>query len=136
MAFFPRPEGVLELSSELTVMRDLTYWFIMADPTEIVLSTKIKNRTATGAINVVAGPVRPLQKFKLINNGGGGLVRNTDGTERDYPIILLGMWDAIVDIGDWWQDIYGNHFEVEDMIPYNSYEVRALVRSYGRDPHS
>jgi hypothetical protein len=54
-----------------------------------------------------------------------------DGIEREIDLTLLGPWDAQLDIGDWWRDGEGLKYEIIEMVPYNGYEVRALVVKSG-----
>jgi hypothetical protein len=44
----------------------------------------------------------------------------------------MGEWDATVEVNDRWVDILtGQEWVVDSIVPYNGYEVKAMVTSYG-----
>lgn len=124
---------------ELEVNRKLTKWFIGLDPTDIVLTTKGTRieRPGGGYLNG-PGVNRPEQRFKLISQSGAsdGLTTTEDGKERKYDFILMGLYDAEIEIGDFWEDdLDGGHtFTVMGFIPNNGYEVKATILAFGKRP--
>lgn len=119
---------------ELHFNRLNTQAFIKADPISLVLQTRGSVRTPSGAVAHEAGAPRPEQTFKLIMQSPAGNSieqRLPDGTERQVDFVLLGEWDAQVDVGDWWEDDAGRRYEVRAVIPRNGYETRAVVEAHG-----
>jgi hypothetical protein len=77
-------------------------------------------------------PERPVQRMRLISMSASQKPKITeDGIEREIDLTLLGSWDCQLDIGDHWTDGEGLSYEVIEMVPYNGYEVRALVVKAG-----
>lgn len=133
------PEGppIGDVAFEMQMQRDLTHWFIMQDPTEIVLLPVAQAETPAGGRRAVFGAPRPTQTFKLIQmnhterpeisqSGEDG------GVQRKHDFTLLGEWNATVGINDQWTDaLTGQVWKVDSIVPYNGYEVKAMVMSYG-----
>lgn len=145
MVFVPFPSGIANEeppvlgAEEIRINRELTTWFIAQDPVDVVLIPRTTSRTASGATVAVNGTPRTVQRVKMVyggNTGAGraGIVDTGDGRERLLSYVMLMEWDAIVEIGDHFSDPYGNWWEVEETLPENGYERRALVRSYGKEP--
>jgi len=146
MVAIPFPPGVVDdyppvgdMATELEHQRELTEWFIEQDPAEVVLTPRSTGRTASGATATSDSPPRPLQRVKFVYGGGtgggrAGLVDTGDGRNRQFTYVMIGRYDAVFGIGDWFLDDKGNKWEVEELLPYNDYEVRATVRLYGKDP--
>jgi hypothetical protein len=121
---------------ELDQQRRATRAFIMASPVDIVLTPRLETKTGSGAVDVTEGVPRPVQTFRLIpmshterpasSNESGGDV------QRKYDMTLLGEWDAVVQENDSWTDVNGQRYIVDAVIPFNGYEVKGLVMSYGR----
>ncbi len=131
----PLPE--IDLTAELRVNRLNTSVFISQSPKRIELRTRERVKLPTGGHTTTEGLTRLRQTFRLIQQSPSGASieqRTEDGsTERRVDYILLGEWDAEVDVGDFWAE-GGSHFEVMSMIPWNGYEVRANVEATGRRP--
>lgn len=122
-------------AEELRIYRLNTKAFIDADPISLVLRTRGSSRTPSGGVALQETAPRPEQTFKLImqSPAGGSIEQRTeDGTERRVEYVLLGEWDAQVEIGDFWDDDRGMRWEVTAIIPTNEYETRAVVEA--RDP--
>lgn len=120
------------ISAELAILRDQTEWFIEANPIDLIVTPTRRVKNSTGGVakqNLVA---RPVQRLRLISMSASQKPKITDdGIEREIDLTLLGPWDAQLDIGDWWQDGEGLLYEIIEMVPYNGYEVRALVVKSG-----
>lgn len=133
----PLPPQTSDLDYELKIQRKITHAFIRAEPVDIGLSRRTESRTALGGILKNFARQLPTQTFKIIMQSPAGASieqRTDDGTERRVDYVLLGEWDADVQIGDYWDDASGERNEVTSMIPYNGYEVRANVEGYGKKP--
>lgn len=127
---------VWTLTEELRVNRLNTSAFIAADPLSLTLQVRGSVRTPSGAYSRERQSERPPQVFKLImqSPAGGSIEQRTeDGTERQVDFILLGEWDAEIEVGDYWDDEAGQRWEVVALVPRNGYETRAVVEAHGRD---
>ena len=129
----PLPPPSIDRDFEQTVLRRTTDHFIQTDPYTVELIPRVFQETVDGGREWVDGPKRPAQTFKLIEGvSTGDMARGEGGVrERTAQFTLLGQWDAIVKPYDHWEDENGQRLEVKFMMPYNGYEVRALVDSYG-----
>jgi hypothetical protein len=120
---------------ELLVNRAGTKAFIDADPVTVTLTPRIASRAPTGGVTQTDGAPRAPQVFKLIMQSPAGSSieqRTEDGTERQVDFVLLGEWNAVIAVGDWWEDGLGNRWEVRALIPTNNYESRAVVEAHGK----
>jgi hypothetical protein len=123
-------------AEELRINRINTAAFIAADALSLTLQVRGSVRTPSGAYASEAQPERPEQTFKLIMQSPAGSSieqRTEDGTERQVDYILLGEWDAEVEVGDYWDDEDDQRWEVKAIIPRNGYETRAVVEAHGKD---
>lgn len=121
----------------LDSLRRQTHWFIENDPTPIALIPVEKVEAPGGGWNMQELPPRPTQNFKLIyQTGSDGVVQTADGQNRRYEFILLGEWDAVINIGDVFTEPEhdGQRWVVSGLLPYNGYETKAGIVSYGRNP--
>lgn len=129
------PIPVWALTEELRINRINTAAFIAADPLTLTLQVRGSARTPSGAFAHERQAERSPQTFKLImqSPAGGSIEQRTeDGTERQVDYILLGEWDAAVDVGDYWFGDDGSHWEVKAIVPRNGYETRAVIEAHGR----
>jgi hypothetical protein len=121
-----------EIPLELQLLRDQTEWFIAANPIWLVLNPVNRVKQDGGGVARLPLPPRTLQKLRLIVMSFTQKPTITDdGIEREIDLTLLGPWDAEIDVGDYWSDGEGLYYEVVEMVPYNGYEVRALVVKNG-----
>jgi hypothetical protein len=126
----PVPDGFI--GQELAVNRDLTEWFIAANPIWLRVTPVKKQKTGAGGTALVNLPERPPQRMRLISMNASQKPKITDdGIEREIDLTLLGPWDCQLDVGDWWVDGEGLRYEIVEMVPFNGYEVRALVVKSG-----
>lgn len=130
----PPPE--IELNSQIVYNRKLTTWFIATDPTDIVLIPREKVEKDSGGYAWSSLPPRPSQRVKLINPLGStdGVVLSADGQDQQYPFILVAEWDATIKVNDYWKDSDGQYWTVTGVSPFNGYELKASVASYGSEP--
>jgi hypothetical protein len=130
----PPPEisPEVDVSLELKVLRDQTEWFIAWNSIDLILTPVKRMKTTSGGTAQVNMSPRPLQKLRLISMFYTQKPTITDdGIEREIDLTLLGPWDAQIDVGDWWRDGEGLIYDVVELVPYNGYEVRALVVKRG-----
>jgi hypothetical protein len=144
MVYVPRPEPSsppvpeYTLTPELEVNRLNTAFFVAQNPREISLNPRARVRTPSGAWTTQGAVPRPTQTFRLIMQSPSGssleqATAESGDVERDIEWVLLGHWDADMDIGDWWEE--GDiHFELKDLAPYNGYERQAIVSATGKHP--
>lgn len=121
-----------DIGLEQQLLRDQTEWFIAVKPIWLAVTPVRSQRTPGGGVARVNQPPRPVQKLRLISMSftqKPTIIE--DGIEREIDLTLLGPWDAQLDVGDWWRDGEGLHYEIVEMVPYNGYEVRALVVKSG-----
>lgn len=145
MVFIPYPPGqeapdlAVDVAKEIEQNRTLTDIFIEFDPTDVVLIPRTTQRTASGGTRTVDGTPRDLQRVKLVyggNTGAGraGIIETGDGRQRMFSYIMVMRWDAEVAPGDHFTDPAEQDWEVEEVLPYNGYEIKATLRSYGGAP--
>jgi hypothetical protein len=145
MVFIPYPPGQeapdleVNVAAEIEQNRSLTSLFIAMDPTDVVLIPRSTVRTPAGGTRTVDDDPRDIQRVKLIyggNTGAGraGIIDTGDGRERQFSYIMVMEWNAEVSPGDHFTDPKGQMWEVEEVMPYNGYEIKATMRSYGKDP--
>lgn len=124
------PTGYISL--ELALLRDQTEYFIAAHPIELIVTPVRRQKTSSGGVAQMNMPARPVQRLRLISMSASQKPTITDdGIEREIDLTLLGPWNAQLDVGDWWRDAEGLLYEIVEMVPYNGYEVRALVVKSG-----
>lgn len=120
----------------LDVLRRGTQAFIDDDPTTIVLIANAgKVKMPGGGYDRGTGVPRAAQKFKLVASYGNDGVTDSDGAQTHrWTYTLIGLWDAVIEIGDTWTD--GNTtYQVVSLLQNNGYETRAAVVALGKDPN-
>ncbi len=142
MPFIPFPDGFTPPDPPtyepgevgLDVLRELTHWFIMQDPTQVQLTPRDKVKSGNGGFTLADGAPRPAQVVKMIFTAGSsdGIVESQDGQDRQYDFIMVMEWNASVAPNDYWVDpLSGQKYVVTGLSAYNGYEVKASVKSYG-----
>lgn len=119
---------------EVSLHRKGTESYIDADPTLITLIPR-QEQIVDGTAKYVPQPPRPAQSFHIIWAEDSGITRDIgpDGGVRRFDFILVGMHDAVVEIGDSWQD--GDQVnQIEYKYPDNGYEVKVGGVSHGSNP--
>lgn len=125
---------------ELRMQRRNTQAFIEASPVDIALVPSVEQRRPSGAIAVTSGVPRPVQRFRLIPmshterpvTSSSGAGADAGGVQRKHDLTLLGNWDSEMAAGDYWYDENDQKYIVDEVIPFNGYERKGLVMSYGR----
>jgi hypothetical protein len=123
-------------NAERMIQRRNTLAFIAARPSTLILVPSVRQRTATGGSILVDGPARAAQTFRVVEQGSApnntpGQLRAADGTQERTDFLLLGVHDAVVEVGDHWSDTSGAKYRVTEMVADNGYEKRAKVVRYG-----
>lgn len=81
---------------------------------------------------------RPPQTFRLVRQSASSDPQsssNDDGQFRKSTYTLVGAFDAVVDVGDYW-DENGVHYTVDSLFPATGYEVRATVTAIENVPEA
>jgi len=125
---------------EIDRQRRVTREFIMASPSYIALTPHQETRTPSGGVLMTVQVARPVQALRKIpmshterpNDSTSGISGTGGGVQRKYDMTLLGEWDSTIQAGDTWVEDDGQQYIVDALVPYNGYQVKALVMSYGR----
>jgi hypothetical protein len=117
-------------AAELKALRAGTVAFIAANPVQLTLTPRKRITSGTGT-TFQNMPARNEQTLCLIDQSttrspSPGVVQTSDGRERLVEFVLLGRWDAKVELWDTWTDANGV-WEVAQVFPDNGYELRAAV---------
>lgn len=123
---------------ELAIHRLGTEEFIKAGPPKTIVLTPCTEAIVGGTKIFTSGTPRDPQEFKIIFPNVSGayqnpsIVRdiNPDGGVQRFDFILVGKYDAEVDIGDFWKE-GDQEYRVEYAFPYNGYEVKVGGVSHG-----
>lgn len=120
---------------EISIHRKNTKRFIDADATKIALIPK-GDYFIDGTKVSLDQPPRAEQTFKIIWMGETGVIRevNDSGGVKRFDFVLVGEYDAIVEIGDHWF-VDGQIFVIEYIYPFNDYEVKAGGVTHGSRPN-
>lgn len=119
---------------EQKVQRNLTDWFINANPLQLALIPETKTRTAAGAQVPGEGTPRAVQTFRLVALTSQRVpIETEDGKERLHDFMLIGKYDAVVKVGDHWTDAQNARHEVIMIEPKTplDYETRAYIFKHG-----
>lgn len=122
----------------MALMTESTRAFIADDPVAIALTpgrgTAVE--TSSGGIDYTDASPRDEQNFKVINTSGDSTIpAGSDGAEvRKFSYVIVGMPDAVVEVGDWWVD-GPNRYTVTAILHRNGYEVKASVEAFGPEPN-
>jgi hypothetical protein len=117
------------------LLRYSTTAFIDEHSVLISLNRKIKVTKPGGGHDKVDITIPP-QKFRLINQSASdGLTysANDDGAARKLGYIMVGAYDADVQIDDTWSE-GEEQFHVDGLIANNEYETRAVVTGFAKVP--
>lgn len=121
---------------ELAAQRRVTRAFIQADVVRLVLHTRVPGQGSNKGITV-DGPDRLPQYMRLIpqniSPNSGARYDNTVSSTASYLFVLMGEWDAEMDLYDWWEDpTTGQLLQIDTMLPDNGYERKGCVNIYER----
>lgn len=115
--------------TELDMQRNMTQWFIAAKPSTLVLTPRKRVRHTDGSWVRQAENPRLPQIMRVIEQAEPAVIVQEDGTQRKATYVLLGLWDALVSVGDTF--VYaGDPIEVVKLNTDNGYEQRAFCDRY------
>lgn len=120
------------MSSMLQMSRRHTELFIADDPTTVELQPSTKTRQPGGGYKYVLGAKRPPQDFKIIFQSGSadGIVESEADQARKYDFVIVGKYNAEIEINDVWEDVNGDKWIVTGFAPFNSYETKAMCVAF------
>jgi len=119
--------------SELTIQRQLTKAFIDTMPVTLVLTPRTKVPTDIGGFTWQEEEPRLPQVLRFVEldtSRPNDPIRTQDGIERRADFMLIGEWDAIIEVNDIFT-YDGDSFTVIEMYYDNGWEVRAKVARHG-----
>lgn len=124
----------------LPLLRYTTDWFIrdtatIAGPVNIALQRQVAVDKPGGGRDFTTITI-PSQVFRLTNqttSDGIGHSGNDDGMVRTDSYVLIGAYDADVQMNDTWTDEAGQ-WKVLGLEPNTGYETRANVVAFTTDP--
>lgn len=126
----PVNQPVVQRELELEVQRRNTEWFIAWKPYDVILIPRERVKTGSGS-KYIDGEPRVTQTMRLIPQSETTPPLTTpDGQVRSVTHVLLGRWDADMEIGDHWTDTIGSTFEILDISTPNGYEMKALIEMH------
>ena len=120
--------------TRLAYERLTTDAFIQDDPSSIVLKRQTKVAKPGGGHDFPKVDLAP-QTFRYVNQGtGSGIGTGVgDGMARSFEYIMVGRYDADVNLHDTWVE-NGIQYEVDSIIPNNGYETRFHVTGFATEP--
>lgn len=115
-------------SAALTAQRRATAAFIADDPTTAALIPVSRVATSGGGFTETVGTTRVLQTFKLSLLAYDQRPTITvAGVERVIDYHLIGPHDMVIQVGDYWIDDAGTHYDVVGFSEGWDYETKAFV---------
>ena len=118
---------------ELAINRSNTQRYINMDPVDIALKFKTIS-FVNGTRIAVPDSTRDSQTFKVIWTGNlTGIITTPDKQVRRFDFILVGTYDSIVAIDDYWL-IDNQQNNIDYIYPSNGYEVKCGGTSQGDKP--
>jgi len=113
---------------ELATQRKLTAALIRNDPTTAALIPRVEVTTPSGGQTRTDGTPRQPQTFKLSLLAYDQRPTITvAGVERLIDYHLIALWDAEMEVGDYWVDEEGTRFEVVGFSEGWEYQTKAFV---------
>jgi hypothetical protein len=125
----------MSYASELDTNKKNTVAFIEANPIELSLTPSGWIETESGGRVRSDLPPRPAQVFRLVDQSTAffgnspGLVTTSDGQQRKATHQLLGAYDAVMAVDDWWV-LDGVRYEITEVLTFNGYERRGRVTRF------
>lgn len=135
----PGPISAIQLAE----LAFTTQAYIDENPVTIVLtpSRGAPTKKPSGGHDYGTPTNRIPQTFRLIelpSPDGLEESKNDGGFVRKYGYQLVGMPTAIVEFGDIWDEVAPDntmiHYHVDDVQPFNGWEVRAMVSAFATEP--
>jgi hypothetical protein len=117
------------------LLRYATGQYILENPVTVALSRKTKVLKPGGGHDKTSVELPP-QQFRLVNQSEASGIEysgSDDGQTRQFSYLLLGAWDADIQIDDSWTE--GEiHYHVDAILPTNDFEVKATVTAFAKRP--
>ena len=123
--------GLLRYTTDFYIGQTAT----IAGNVNIILQRRVAVEKPGGGSDFTTMAI-PMQQFRLTNQtiqNGINYSANDDQMARRDLYILIGKWDADIQINDWWNDTSGQ-WKVDGLLPNNGFEVRAAVTAFTVDP--
>jgi hypothetical protein len=118
-------------TAELTVQRALTAGLIANDPTTADLIPRVRAKVTSGGYTDTPGTPRAPQTFKLSLLAYDERPTITiAGVERIADYHLIGPWDMVIEVGDYWVDAEDIMYEVIGFSEGWEYETKAIVQRH------
>lgn len=115
-------------AAQLTAQRRMTAALIADDPTTVSLIPITRGTTPSGGFTDTSGTPRDPQTVKLSLLAYDQRPTITlAGVERVIDYHLIGAWDMLIDIGDYWMDEAGTRYDVVGFSEGWDYETKAFV---------
>lgn len=117
-------------ASETRMQRVNTRAFVNAASVIVVLHPNGRIPDGAGGFILSGGADRPAQELRLLPQNVGTVVTTADGVERTSEYVLLGNYDAEMEVGDTFL-VDGVKYEIASIFPFNAYERKARVIQHG-----
>ena len=120
---------------KMKLLRYNTKQYILENSTSISFVRKTRVRVSGGGYENLPSTLPP-QIFRFINQTTSGVpnyASSDDGEVRTTSYVLLGLYDADVDVHDSW-NADGIDYEVDGIIANNEYETRIAVTAFAKEP--
>lgn len=120
----------------IPALRKAVDTLIKVDPRTVVLTPHEKVDKGGGAFDYEEGRPRAAQTFSITPEGTTDTPNTAlGGAEAPrWTYTLVGRHDAVVELGDTWQD-GDTLYRVVALAPKSDYQVSATVVAFGKDPN-
>jgi len=105
---------------------------LRGQPIALTPATGTVTEKPGGGKDYASAAPRDPQVFAMFNTGGADAREKapTDqGTTRQFTCNLIGAWDAVVEVGDTWEDDVAKYV-VDSVDNTAAYQVKAVVTAY------
>jgi hypothetical protein len=118
----------------LAYLRYTTKNYIKDNPTDVILSRQTPVEQTGGGHKFPKAAV-PVQTFRFIDHDitSGIFYGSDDGIARRFTYVMIGPYDADIDINDTWT-VGEISYKIESLMPNNGWESRAYVTAYTKEP--
>lgn len=110
----------------MDMQRAVTAAYIATDPTEVIIRRPGKVSDGSGGFRINGESPLPPQTVRIISAGTGSTRRTVDGEEEQPDIVLLGEWDADIQVDDVFM-FDGDDYQVQTVLADLGYETYAEV---------
>lgn len=118
----------------LAYLRYTTKNYIKDNPTDVVLKRQVPTEASGGGHTFPKVPIAS-QTFRFIDHDitSGIFYGSDDGIARRFTYVMIGPYDADIDINDTWT-VGEISYKIESLMPNNGWESRAYVTAYAKEP--